>query len=74
MGRAPLVIDDQDEPFTGTRPITHPAGNLDRYNHRGENVAVFRVDRETDSLEFTSHPSPVDEPSCIVFPDLNKVG
>ena len=30
MGRALLVIDVQNECFTGALPITHPAGHLDR--------------------------------------------
>ena len=30
MGRAFLVIDEQNECFTGNLPITHPAGHLDR--------------------------------------------
>ena len=30
MSRALLVIDVQNEYFTGTLPITHPAGHLER--------------------------------------------
>jgi 6-phosphogluconolactonase len=74
MGRAPHVIDVQDEYFPGALPITHPAGHLDSCNPRGDNVAVFRVDRETGGLEFTGHPAPFGDPSCIVLLDLNKVG
>ena len=41
-------------------------------NQRGDNVAVFRVDRKTGSLKFTGHYAPVGNPSSIVFLDLKK--
>lgn len=41
-------------------------------NQRGDNVAVFRVDRKTGTLAFTGHYVPVGNPSCIVFLDLAK--
>jgi 6-phosphogluconolactonase len=41
-------------------------------NQRGDNVAVFRVDRKTGGLSFTGHYVPVGNPSCIVFLDLKK--
>ena len=39
-------------------------------NQRGDNVAVFRVDRKTGGLAFTGHYAPVGNPSSIVFLDL----
>ena len=41
-------------------------------NQRGDNVAVFRVDRKAGGLTFTGHYSPVGNPSSIVFLDLAK--
>ena len=41
-------------------------------NQRGDNVAVFRVDRNTGALAFTGHYEPVGNPSSIVFLDLAK--
>ncbi|OYW30286.1 MAG: hypothetical protein B7Z47_03750 [Chthoniobacter sp. 12-60-6] len=43
-------------------------------NQRGDNIAVFRVDRKTGSLTFTGHYTPVGNPSSIVFLDLAKGG
>jgi 6-phosphogluconolactonase len=42
-------------------------------NQRGDNVAVFQVDRRTGSLKFTGHYAPVGNPSSIAFLDLAKV-
>ncbi len=42
-------------------------------NQRGDNIAVFRVDRQTGGLDFTRHYTPVGNPSSIVFLDLAKV-
>jgi 6-phosphogluconolactonase (cycloisomerase 2 family) len=39
-------------------------------NQRGDNVAIFRVDRKTGRLNFTGHYTPVGNPSIIVFLDL----
>lgn len=39
-------------------------------NQRGDNVAVFRVDRQTGALAFTGHYAAVGNPSNIVFLDL----
>jgi len=39
-------------------------------NQRGDNVAVFRVDRSTGGLAFTGHYAAVGNPSMIVFADL----
>ncbi len=39
-------------------------------NQRGDNVAVFRVDRKTGGLSFTAHYAAVGNPSSIVFLDL----
>lgn len=43
-------------------------------NQRGDNVAVFRVDRQTGRLFFTGHYTPVGNPSIIVFLDFAKSG
>ncbi len=43
-------------------------------NQRGDNIAAFRVDRNTGGLTFTGHYTPVGNPSCIVFLDLTKKG
>lgn len=43
-------------------------------NQRGDNVAVFRVDRKSGRLEFTNHFAAVGNPSMIVFLDLAKAG
>ncbi len=42
-------------------------------NQRGDNIAAFRVDRDTGRLAFTGHYTPVGNPSSIVFLDLAKV-
>lgn len=41
-------------------------------NQRGDNIAVFAVDRKTGGLKFTGHYTPVGNPSIIVFLDLAK--
>jgi 6-phosphogluconolactonase (cycloisomerase 2 family) len=41
-------------------------------NQRGDNLAVFRVDRKTGGLAFTGHYTPIGNPSIIVFLDLAK--
>jgi 6-phosphogluconolactonase len=43
-------------------------------NQRGDNIAVFRVDRRTGCLNFTGHYASVGNPSIIVFVDLTKPG
>jgi 6-phosphogluconolactonase len=43
-------------------------------NQRGDNIAVFRVNRKTGGLDFTGHYAPVGNPSSIVFLDLAKSG
>jgi 6-phosphogluconolactonase (cycloisomerase 2 family) len=43
-------------------------------NQRGDNIAVFRVDRKTGGLVFTGHYTPIGNPSIIVFLDLAKAG
>ncbi len=43
-------------------------------NQRGDNIAVFRVDRKTGGLSFANHYTPVGNPSIIVFLDLAKAG
>lgn len=50
-----------------------PAGQfLYCCNQRGDNIAAFRVDRKTGSLNFTGQYTPVGNPSMIVFLDLAK--
>ena len=47
-----------------------PAGQfLYCCNQRGDNIAVFRVDRQTGGLSFTGHYAAVGNPSMIVFLD-----
>ena len=41
-------------------------------NQRGDNVAVFRVDRKTGGLHFTGQLAPVGNPSSVVVLDLAK--
>jgi 6-phosphogluconolactonase (cycloisomerase 2 family) len=43
-------------------------------NQRGDNIAVFRVDRKAGGLTFTGHYAAVGNPSHIVFLDLAKQG
>ena len=42
-------------------------------NQRGDNIAVFRVDRKTGGLNFTGQYAPVGNPSSIVFLELAEV-
>ena len=41
-------------------------------NQRCDNIAVFRVNRNTGALAFTGHYTPVGNPSIVVFLDLAK--
>jgi 6-phosphogluconolactonase len=41
-------------------------------NQRGDNITVFRVNRQTGGLTFTGHYAPVGNPSSIVFLELAK--
>jgi 6-phosphogluconolactonase len=41
-------------------------------NQRGDNIAVFQVDRNAGGLKFTGHYTPVGNPSIIVFLDLAR--
>src|SRR5438034_5738420 len=43
-------------------------------NQRGDNIAVFGVDRKKGVLTFTGYYTPVGNPSIIVFLDLTKPG
>jgi 6-phosphogluconolactonase len=43
-------------------------------NQRGDNIAVFQVNRQTGGLKFTGHFTPVGNPSSIVFLDPARVG
>ncbi|MFO0914995.1 MAG: lactonase family protein [Pirellulales bacterium] len=42
-------------------------------NQRGDNVAVFEVNRDTGRLNFTGHYAAVGNPSMVVFLDLHRV-
>lgn len=42
-------------------------------NQRADNIAVFKVNRQTGGLHFTGHYTPVGNPSSIVFLDLAKL-
>jgi 6-phosphogluconolactonase (cycloisomerase 2 family) len=49
-----------------------PSGDyLYSCNQRGDNMAVFRVDRDAGGLAFTGHYTPVGNPSVIVFVELD---
>jgi 6-phosphogluconolactonase len=49
-----------------------PSGDyLYSCNQRGDNIAVFRVDRAAGGLAFTGHYTPVGNPSIIVFVELD---
>ena len=41
-------------------------------NQRADHVAAFRVDRKSGGLAFTGRYTPVGNPSCVVFLDLDK--
>ena len=41
-------------------------------NQRGDNIAVFQVNKTTGGLTFTGHYTPVGNPSSIIFLDLAK--
>ncbi len=41
-------------------------------NQRGDNIAVFKVDQKSGTLEFTGQYTPVGNPSIIVFRDLAR--
>lgn len=41
-------------------------------NQRGDNIATFKVNRQTGALDFTGQYTPVGNPSMIVFLDLAK--
>jgi 6-phosphogluconolactonase (cycloisomerase 2 family) len=43
-------------------------------NQRGDNITVFRVDRQAGGLSFTGHYVPAGNPSSIVFLDRRKGG
>jgi 6-phosphogluconolactonase (cycloisomerase 2 family) len=50
-----------------------PTGRfLHSCNQRGDNIATFKVNRETGALNFTDLYTPVGNPSMIVFLDLSK--
>jgi 6-phosphogluconolactonase (cycloisomerase 2 family) len=65
-----------DEPTRGNYPRSFgfdPSGAfLYCCNQRGDNVTVFRVDRNTGGPSFTGRYVPVGNPSSIVFVDLAK--
>jgi 6-phosphogluconolactonase len=41
-------------------------------NQRGDNIAVFQVNRQTGDLNFTNQYAPVGNPSSVLFLDLTK--
>lgn len=41
-------------------------------NQRGDNIAIFKVDRKTGALKFTGHYAAVGNPSIVIFLDLAK--
>ncbi|HYK91622.1 MAG TPA: lactonase family protein, partial [Acidobacteriota bacterium] len=43
-------------------------------NQRGDNIAIFRVNRQTGDLDFTGQYVSVGNPSVIVFLDLVRAG
>jgi 6-phosphogluconolactonase len=50
-----------------------PTGNfLYSCNQRGDNIAAFKVDQKSGTLQFTGHYTPVGNPSIIVFLDIAK--
>ena len=50
-----------------------PSGDfLYACNQRADNLAAFRVDKQTGRLAFTGHYVPVGNPSIVVFHDLAK--
>ena len=65
-----------EEPTRGDYPRSFNFDPTGRFlyccNQRGDNIAVFRVDRGTGVLNFTGHYTPVGNPSSIVFLDLAK--
>jgi 6-phosphogluconolactonase (cycloisomerase 2 family) len=77
-GAAPLLenVRGAEEWTRGSYPRSFhidPSGQfLYCCNQRGDNIAVFRVDRKTGGLSFTSHYVPVGNPSSIVFLDRKK--
>ena len=42
-------------------------------NQRGDNIAIFKVDRKTGGLNFTGQYAPVGNPSIVVFLDTAKI-
>jgi hypothetical protein len=83
-GRAALVRDvfptrvDPPPGFAGRNFCTEILVSADgRFlhsgNQRADNIAVFRVNRESGGLDFTGFYSAVGNPSMIVFLDLATV-
>jgi len=42
-------------------------------NQRGDNIAVFEVNRYTGGLKFTGHYAPVGNPSIVIFVEFGKI-
>jgi nicotinamidase-related amidase len=79
MSRALLVIDVQNEYFTGALPITHPAGHLERIlrvmdaaagrvptvviQHHSDNLSIFR----RGSPEWELHPEIAARPRDLLI-------
>ena len=74
IGKAGELTFVADEWTRGNYPRSFnfdPAGQfLYCCNQRGDNIAVFRVNRKTGRLTFTGHFAAVGNPSSIVFLDL----
>lgn len=71
------MLSYQGEEWTrGNYPRSFDMDPSGRYlyccNQRGDNLAIFRVDRKSGGLEFTGRYVPVGNPSCIIFLDLAR--
>jgi 6-phosphogluconolactonase (cycloisomerase 2 family) len=76
VGKTGLLTFVADEWTRGNYPRSFNFDPTGRFlyccNQRGDNVAVFRVNRRTGRLSFTGHYTPVGNPSTIAFVDLAK--
>ena len=76
MGEGGTLKHRADEWTRGNYPRSFNFDPTGRFlyccNQRGDNIAVFKVDRQTGALQFTGHYAAVGNPSIIVFVDLAK--
>ena len=76
VGKAGMLTFVADEWTRGNYPRSFNFDPTGRFlyccNQRGDNVAVFRVNRRTGRLTFTGHYTPIGNPSSIAFLDLAK--